>query len=236
MATPHIQAGKGDFAKTVLMPGDPLRAKYIAESFLTDIRCVNEVRGMLGYTGMYEGTKVSVMGSGMGIPSVGIYTHELYHFYDVENIIRIGSAGGLQENVNLRDIVFAEGANTDSNYSSHYGLPGTFCPTATYTLLEKSVSVAREKGISYHVGNVLTTDVFYTCRADQYDRYRDLGTLAVDMETIGLYMNAAEAGKNALSILTISDHLYRKGELSAYERQTCFTDMMEIALRTAISL
>ncbi len=236
MATAHIKAELGDFAKTVLMPGDPLRAKFIADTFLTDVKCVNEVRGMLGYTGKYEGKEVSVMGHGMGIPSIGIYSYELFNFFGVDNIIRVGSAGGMQENVNVRDIIFAMGAHTDSNYGFQFGLPGTFCPTATYDLIEKAVAVAKEKGVTYHVGNVLATDAFYKKNCDEADRYKRLGTLAVEMETVALYMNAAEANKNALTVLTVSDHLYKTEELSSDERQTSFTDMMEIALKTAIQL
>ena len=235
MATPHNQAEKGDFAKTVLMPGDPLRAKFIAENFLTDIKCVNEVRGMLGFTGKYEGNEVSVMGHGMGIPSIGIYTYELFNFYDVENIIRVGSAGGLQDKVNVMDIIFAQGAHTDSNYGFQFGLPGTFAPTASFDILEKAVAIAKEKGVTYHVGDVLSSDAFYK-KCNESELYRNFGALAVEMETPALYMNAAEAGKKALTILTCSDHLFKAQELSAQERQTSFTDMMEIALKTAIQL
>ncbi len=235
MATPHNSAEKGDIAKTVLMPGDPLRAKYIAEHFLTDVKCFNEVRGMLGFTGKYEGKEVSVMGHGMGIPSIAIYTYELYNFYDVGNIMRIGSAGAMQDDMDVMDIVFAMGAHTDSNYGFQYGLPGTFAPTASYKILEKAVAVAKEKGVKYHVGNVLSSDAFYK-NSNESDLYREYGTLAVEMETSALYMNAAEAKKNALAILTISDHLYKQQELSAKERETGFTDMMEIALKTAIQL
>ncbi len=235
MATPHNSAEKGDYAKTVLMPGDPLRAKFIAETFMTDVKCVNEVRGMLGFTGKYEGKDVSVMGHGMGIPSIGIYTYELFNFYDVDNIIRIGSAGGLQDNVNVMDVIFAQGAHTDSNYGFQYGLPGTFAPTASFKILEKAVAIAREKGVTYHVGDVLSSDVFYK-KCNESELYRNYGALAVEMETPALYMNAAEAGKNALTILTVSDHLFKQEELSAQERQTSFTDMMEIALKTAIQL
>ncbi len=235
MATPHNSAEKGDIAKTVLMPGDPLRAKFIAETFLTDVNCFNEVRGMLGFTGKYEGKEVSVMGHGMGIPSIGIYTYELYNFYDVDNIIRVGSAGGLQDDVNVRDIIFAMGAHTDSNYGFQFGLPGTFCPTATYDILEKAVNIAREKGVRYHVGNVLASDAFYK-KCNESELYKNMGALAVEMETVALYMNAAEAHKNALTILTVSDHLFKIEDLSAQERQSSFTDMIEIALKTAIQL
>ena len=235
MATPHNNAEKGDIAKTVLMPGDPLRAKFIAETFLSDVKCFNEVRGMLGFTGKYEGKEVSVMGHGMGIPSIGIYTYELFNFYDVDNIIRVGSAGGLKDDVNVMDIIFVQGAHTDSRYGYQYGLPGTFSPTASFDILEKAVAVAREKNLKFRVGDVLSTDAFYK-KCNEAELYKNLGALAVEMETPALYMNAAEAGKNALTILTISDHLFKTEELSAKERETGFTDMMEIALKTAIQL
>ena len=235
MATPHNNAEKGDIAKTVLMPGDPLRAKFIAETFLSDVKCFNEVRGMLGFTGRYEGKEVSVMGHGMGIPSIGIYTYELFNFYDVDNIIRVGSAGGLKDDVNVMDIIFVQGAHTDSRYGYQYGLPGTFSPTASFNILEKAVAVAREKNLKFRVGDVLSTDAFYK-KCNEAELYKNLGALAVEMETPALYMNAAEAGKNALTILTISDHLFKTEELSAKERETGFTDMMEIALKTAIQL
>ena len=236
MSTPHNNAEKGDFAETVLMAGDPLRVKFIAENYLNEVRCVNDIRGMYAYTGKYMGTPVSVMGHGMGIPSIGIYTYELFHFYDVQNIIRIGSAGSLQEYVNLKDIVFAVGAHTDSNYGFQYGLHGTFCPTASYGLLERALAIAREKDIKCHVGNILTSDVYYADNCDEFDRYRDLGALAVDMETSALYMNAAEAKKNALAMLTISDCIYKEEDMSADDRQTGFNDMIEIALMLAAPL
>ena len=182
MATPHNSAEKGDIAKTVLMPGDPLRAKFIAENFLTDVKCFNEVRGMLGFTGKYQGKEVSVMGHGMGIPSIGIYTYELFNFYDVDNIIRVGSAGGLKEDVNVMDIVFAMGAHTDSNYGFQFGLPGTFCPTASYDLLEKAVNIAREKKVKFHVGNVLSSDAFYK-KCNESELYKNMGALAVEMDS-----------------------------------------------------
>ncbi len=235
MGTTHNSAEKGDIAKTVIMPGDPLRAKFIAENFLSDVKCFNEVRGMLGFTGKYDGKEVSVMGHGMGIPSIGIYTYELFNFYDVENIIRVGSAGGLRDDVNARDIVFVQGAHTDSRYGFQYGLHGTFSPTANYRILEKAVAIAREKQVKFHVGDILATDAFYK-KCDEAERYKNLGTLAVEMETPALYMNAAEAGKNALTILTISDHLFKDQNLSPQERQTSFTDMMEISLKTAVQL
>ena len=175
------------------------------------------------------------MGHGMGIPSIGIYTYELFNFYDVDNIIRVGSAGGLQDKVNVMDIIFAQGAHTDSNYGFQFGLPGTFAPTASFDILEKAVAIAKEKGVTYHVGDVLSSDAFYK-KCNESELYRNFGALAVEMETPALYMNAAEAGKNALTILTCSDHLFKDQELSAQERQTSFTDMMEIALKTAIQL
>ena len=233
--TPHINAPEGAFARTVLMPGDPLRSKFIADNYLQDAVLVNNVRGVQGYTGAYKGKKVSVMASGMGMPSIGIYSYELFNFYGVENIIRIGSAGSLQENVNVKDLVFAMAASSDSSYGNQYRLPGSFSPAADFGLLEKAVAAARELGVTFHVGNVLSTDVFY--RNDNInDLYRDMGVLACEMESAALYMNAAEAKKKALTILTVSDHLYKNESMSAEERQTSFRDMMEVALRTAIRL
>ena len=228
--TPHIAAKEGDFAKTVLMPGDPLRAKYIAETYLEDVTCFNTVRNMFGYTGKYKGKEISVMGGGMGMPSIGIYSYELYHFYDVDQIIRIGSAGGLQDDVNVMDIVIGMGACTDSNYASQYGLPGTFAPIADYGLLEKAVEIARAKGASVKVGNILSSDIFYNDDKGVNDKWRRMGVLAIEMEAAALYMNAARAGKKALCMLTVSDHLYKEDNLSADERQTGFGQMMEIAL------
>lgn len=235
ISTPHNSAKAGDIAKTVIMPGDPLRAKYIAENYLQDPQCYNSVRGMLGYTGTYKGKKISVQGHGMGMPSIGIYTYELYNMYDVENIIRVGSAGGIKNDVRLRDIVFAMGASTDSNYAHQYQLKGTYAPTATYSLLEKAVAIAKEKNTKYHVGNVLTSDVFYGDSVTPLDWGR-MGVLAVEMEAAALYMNAAKANKNALCILTISDEVHSGQELSAHDRQVSFTSMMEIALELASSL
>lgn len=233
MGTPHNAAEKGQIAKTVLMPGDPLRAKYIAETYLENPVCFNTVRNMFGYTGTYKGKEVSVMGSGMGIPSIGIYSYELYNFYDVEKIIRIGSAGGIQDDVNVMDIVIGMGACTNSNYADQYQIPGTFAPIPDYELLEKAVNAAREKGANVKVGNVLSSDVFYNDREDFNDRWKRMGVLAVEMEAAALYMNAARAGKKALCILTVSDHLYKEASLSAKERETGFHQMMEIALETA---
>ena len=230
MSTPHNEAGKGEIAKTVLMPGDPLRAKYIADHYLEGARCFNTVRNMLGYTGTYHGKEVSVMGGGMGMPSVGIYSYELYHFYDVESIIRIGSAGALQDELNARDIVIGMGACTNSDYASQYRLPGTYAPIADYGLLKKAVDVAEEKGIPVKVGNILSSDIFYNDDDSVNEKWRRMGVLAVEMEAAALYMNAARAGKKALCILTISDHLFKEQALGARERETSFTQMMEIAL------
>lgn len=230
MSTPHNEAGKGEIAKTVLMPGDPLRAKYIADHYLEGARCFNTVRNMLGYTGTYHGKEISVMGGGMGMPSVGIYSYELYHFYDVESIIRIGSAGALQDELNARDIVIGMGACTNSDYASQYRLPGTYAPIADYGLLKKAVDVAEEKGIPVKVGNILSSDIFYNDDDSVNEKWRRMGVLAVEMEAAALYMNAARAGKKALCILTISDHLFKEQSLDARERETSFTQMMEIAL------
>lgn len=232
MATPHNTAEKGDIAKTVLMPGDPLRAKFITENYLENVKCFNEVRGMLGFTGTYQGKEVSVMGHGMGIPSIAIYTYELFNFYDVDNIIRVGSAGGIQDNVNMKDIVIAMAATTDSSYADQFGIPGHFAPTADFGLLEKAVAAARERGVSFHVGNVSSSDTFYR-DDDVNDNLKKMGILCAEMETTALYCNAARAGKHALTILTISDHLYKKEAMSPEERQTSFRDMMEIALKVA---
>ena len=228
--TPHNAARGGDIAQTVLMPGDPLRAKFIAEQYLTDVTCFNQVRNMLGFTGSYQGKRVSVMGGGMGMPSIGIYSYELYHFYGVESIIRIGSAGGLSDAVKVRDVVAGVAASTNSNYASQYKLPGTFAPTADFDLLERAVAAARERKLPIRPGNILSSDTFYTDDASDNDAWKRMGVLCVEMEAAALYMNAARAGKKALCLLTISDHLYTGESLSAQERQTSFRDMMEIAL------
>ena len=237
MATPHISAEKGDFAKTVLMPGDPLRARFIAENFLEDAVLVNNVRGVQGYTGTYKGTRVSVMASGMGCPSIGIYSYELFAFYGVENIIRVGSAGALTERLKVRDIVAGIGSNTDSNYAAQYGMPGTLAPTADYTLLSAAVEAAKKKGIEMHVGNLLCSDVFYGEGGKEKTlEWGKMGTLAVEMESTALYLNAARLGKRALVICTISDHLVTGEETTSEERQNTFTQMMEIALDTAVRM
>ena len=231
--TAHNSAKAGDFAKTVLMPGDPLRAKYIAETYLENPRQVNAVRNMFGYTGTYKGKEISVMGGGMGMPSIGIYSYELFNFYDVDQVIRIGSAGALQDNIKLMDVVIGMGACTDSNYAYQYGLPGTFAPIADYELLNRAVETAKRQGTNVVVGNVLSSDVFYNAMSNVNDLWRSMGVLAVEMEAAALYMNAAKAGKKALCMLTISDHLYTGESLSAEDRQLGFGKMMEIALELA---
>ena len=232
--TPHIEAKKGQIAQTVIMPGDPLRAKFIAENFLTSAEQYNGVRGMLGYTGMYKGTRLSVMGSGMGIPSMGIYAHELFTFYDVERIIRVGTAGGIASDLALRDVVMAMGACTDSNFMQQYGLPGTFAPTASYELLRVAVKSARAAGVEYKVGNVLTSDTFYGDDPDAMSAWHKMGVLAVEMEAAGLYAVAARLGKQALAILTISDLVFTHEATSPEERQESFTEMMKIALDASV--
>ena len=231
--TPHIGAKKGDFAKTVLMPGDPLRAKFIAETYLENPRLVTSVRNMLGYTGTYKGKEISVMGGGMGIPSIGIYSYELFNFYDVDQIIRIGSAGAMQDDLNVMDIVIGMGACTDSNYVSQYKLPGHYAPIADYELMRRAIEVAEAQGTKYVVGNVLSSDAFYNADETASRKWRDMGVLCVEMEAAALYMNAVKAKKKALCILTISDHLFKEAALSAEERQVGFGKMMEIALELA---
>lgn len=235
--TPHISAKKEDIAKTVLMPGDPLRAKFIAETFLESPVLVNNVRGVQGHTGTWKGVPVTVMASGMGIPAIGIYSWELYNFYDVDNIIRIGSAGAMRDDLKLMDIVAGQGACTDSNFAHQFELNGTFAPIADYTLLSNCVEAAKEKGIDMKVGNILSSDNFYSpSNYDDSTKWRDMGVMAVEMEAAGLYMNAARAGKRALCICTISDHLYRSEALSSEQRQLSLTQMIEIALDTAVKM
>ena len=235
MGTPHNEAAKGDFAKTVLMPGDPLRARFIAETFLDQPRLVNNVRGVQGWTGTYQGVPVSTMASGMGIPSIGIYSHELFHFYGVENIIRVGTTGALTDKLKLRDLVVAQGACTDSNFAHHLGLPGVFAPIADFTLLETAVSTAREMGVEPPVGNILSSDVFYYKHGSGLE-WAPMGVLAIDMETAGLYATAAEAGKRALTICTVTDNLVTGEALPPEERQSSLHQMMEIALGTAVKM
>ena len=236
--TPHINAKKEDIAKTVLMPGDPLRAKFIADTFLTDARLVNNVRGVQGHTGTWKGVPVTVMASGMGMPAIGIYSWELFNFYDVDNIIRIGSAGALQDELQLRDIVAGQGACTNSNYIKQFGLgEGTFAPIADFLLLSKAVEAAREHSVELKVGNILSSDTFYSAEGEsKSDYWKRMGVLATEMEAASLYANAAYARKRALCICTISDHIYRPEELSAEDRQNSFTQMMEIALDTAVKM
>lgn len=234
--TPHINAKPEDFGKTVLMPGDPLRSKFIAETFLDDPVLVNNVRGVQGYTGFYQGEKISVMASGMGMPSIGIYSYELYNFFDVDNIIRVGSAGAMQKNIHVREIVLGQAACTDSRYAEQFGLAGTFAPIASYPLLRACAETAGELGLTYHVGNLLSSDRFYGDDPKANESWMKMGVMAVEMEAAALYMNAARAGKNALAICTISDHLLTGKCTSAQERQTSFTDMMRLALETARKL
>ena len=203
--TPHNSAVKGEIAKTVLMPGDPLRAKFVAENFLTDVKQFNSVRNMFGYTGKYNGKEVSVMGSGMGMPSIGIYSYELFNFYDVENIIRIGTTGAIHDDLDLGDLVIAQGSCTDSNFAKHFNLPGTFAPIASFKLLRGAVDAAEKLGVKYMVGNVLSSDVFYNETFDSFIQWKKMGVLCAEMESAALYMNAAQAGKNALCVLTVSD-------------------------------
>ena len=240
--TPHIKAVPEDFAETVLMPGDPLRAKFIAENFLTDARLVNNVRGVQGYTGLYENTPVSVMASGMGMPSIGIYSYELYSFFGVKNIMRIGSAGAMNENIRVRDIVMGMGACTNSNFAHQYHLPGTFASICSYRMLKTCADTAEEMGVRYHVGNLLSSDTFYNDTEGvpegmlSQKAWSKMGVMAVEMEAAALYMNAARLGKNALAICTISDHLITGEATTAEERQNSFTEMMELALKTAVKL
>lgn len=231
--TPHIAAKSGDIAKTVLMPGDPLRAKFIAENYLDDSVCFNTVRNMLGFTGTYKGKKVSIMGSGMGMPSIGIYSYELFNFYDVDNIIRIGSAGGIADDIKLRDIVIGMGASTNSKYADQYKLPGTFAPIADFGLLRKAVEIAEKLKIKTVVGNVLSSDTFYDDNSEVNFLWKKMNVLCVEMESAALYMNAARAKKKALCIFTISDLVFTGEALSAIERQNTFHDMMKIALELA---
>lgn len=231
--TPHIDATPDQIAPTVLMPGDPLRARFVAENFLEDPRLFNNVRGIQGYTGRWRGVPVSVMASGMGMPSIGIYSYELFHFFRVEQILRIGSAGALSPQVHLRDLVFGMGACTNSAYGEQFGLGGSFAPLADFGLLEGAVALARERGLSHHVGNLLSSDTFYDDDEERTLRWSKMGVLAVEMEAAALYMNAARAGKKALAICTVSDSLITGEATSAQERQESFTHMMELALDLA---
>ncbi len=236
MATPHNTAKIGDIARTVIMPGDPLRAEYIAETYLDNVRKFNSVRNIYGYTGIYKDVELSVMASGMGMPSMGIYSYELFKFYDVDTIIRIGSAGTISDKVDLRDIVLAMGTCTDSNYAMQYRLPGLYAPIADFGLLHTAYEQAGLYGIWTEVGNVVSTDVFYNDNTEYNKSWSKMNVLAVEMESAALYMNAARTGKNALAILTVSDHMITGEETTAEERQNSFTQMMEIALNTAVAV
>ena len=242
-STPHINVSDEiGFGKTVLMPGDPLRSKFIAENFLENPVLVNNVRGVHGYTGYYKGVKVSVMASGMGMPAIGIYSHELFNFFGVENIIRVGSAGAIQEDIHLYDLVIAQGACTDSNFASQFHFPGTFAPIADFTLLTEAVKAAENNGAVYHVGNVNSSDVFYgdhkevPTGLDTLYNQKKMGVMALEMEAAALYMNAARYGKRGLCICTISDHIITGEETSAQQRQTAFTTMMKVALDVAVAM
>ncbi len=234
--TPHINAKPGDFAKTVLMPGDPLRSKFIAETFLENPTLVNNVRGIQGYTGTYKGTKVSVMASGMGMPSMGIYSYELFNFFEVDNIIRIGSTGGMIPEVKIRDLVFGMGACTNSDYAAQFNLPGNYAPIADYKLLSTAIEVASEHKARFHVGNILSADTFYHPDPTFNERWVRMGVMAVEMEAAALYMNAAFAGKRALAMMTVSDNLATGEATTAEERQNSFTQMMKVALDTAVRM
>ena len=235
MPTPHNSAVKGDFAKTVLMPGDPLRAKFIAETFLENPRLVNNVRGVQGYTGSYKGVPVSVMASGMGMPSIGIYSYELLSQYDVDNIIRVGSAGAIQKELTLGDVVAGMGACTNSNYAAQYGLGGTFAPIADFALLSAAVQSAKELGVNMPVGNLYSSDTFFDASASSLKR-AEMGVLAIEMEAAALYCNAAYTKKRGLSICSISDNIVTGEELSPEQRQTSFTAMMKLALEAAVKM
>ena len=231
--TPHNGAMPGDFAKTVLMPGDPLRAKFIAETYLENPKLVTSIRNVYGYTGTYEGKRVSVMASGMGIPSIGIYCYELFNFYGVESIIRVGSAGAYHPDLKLFDIIIGQGACTDSNFAAQYNLPGTFAPIADFGLLRKAVDACEKAGARYMVGNLMSSDVFYNDDPEAWKKWRQMGVLGAEMEAAALYITAARAGKKALAIDTISDILGTKEEATPEQRQTAFDQMIRVALAVA---
>ncbi|GLX83646.1 purine-nucleoside phosphorylase [Thalassotalea eurytherma] len=234
MATPHISAQKNDFAKTVLMPGDPLRAKFIAENFLENVKEVNAVRNMFGYTGTYKGKEVSVMGSGMGVPSISIYATELFKQYNVESIIRIGSCGAVRDDIKVRDIIVGMSASTDSNVNRQRLKGADFAPCADFGLLRNVADTADKMGINIHVGNIFTADLFYTPNPEMFGLMEKNGILAVEMEAAGLYGVAAECGKKALTVLTVSDHIKTGEETTAEERQTTFKEMMELTLESVL--
>ena len=236
MVTAHNSAKKGDFAKTVLMPGDPKRSRFIAENFLENAVLVNDVRGIQGYTGTYKGVPVSVMASGMGMPSMAIYSYELFNFYDVENIIRVGSAGSINKDISINDIVIGMGACTTSAFARQYNLGGDFSAICSYELLKQCMNTAEELGLrdKCHVGNIISSDAFYGESPDFIKKWGDMGVMAIEMEAAALYMNAAQAGKNALAVCTVSDHLLKGEALSSEEREKSFTEMMKLALETAV--
>lgn len=234
MPTPHIEAQAGDFAETVLMPGDPLRAKFIADNFLDDVKCVTKVRNMFGYTGTYKGKRISVMGSGMGVPSISIYATELYKDYGVEKIIRIGSCGAVRDDIKIRDIVIGMAASTDSNVNRQRISNVDFAACADFSLLKSVVDTAEKLGKAVHVGNIFTADLFYTPQPEIFATLEKYGVLAVEMEAAGLYGVAAEYGKKALTVLTVSDHIKTGEQTTAEERQTTFKDMMEITLESIL--
>ncbi len=231
--TPHIDAAPGDFAPTVLMPGDPMRSKYIARNYLDGAKLVNDVRGVQGYTGTYKGVPVSVMASGMGQPSIGIYSYELFNFFGVQNIIRVGSCGGFSKELHVKDIVLAMGACTNGNFAAQYELPGTFCPIADFGLLTAAAGCCEAKGVRYKVGNILASDVFYD-DSDSGMKWAKMGVLGVDMESAALYCNAARSGRRALSICAVSDSFVYDECMSAEGREKSLTDLIEISLETAI--
>ena len=239
--TPPIRATPEQFGKTVLMPGDPIRSRFIAENFLQDAVLVNNVRGVQGYTGLYKDTPVSVMASGMGMPSIGIYSHELFNAFDVDNIIRVGSAGSIQKDVKVMDVIIGMGACTDSNFGMQFRLPGTFAPLADFGLLSKCVEKAKALNMdNYHVGNVLSSDLFYEDNLNlpgymqSVELWGKMGVLAFEMESAALYMNAARYGKHALAIFTVSNHILTGEDLTPEQRETSFTDMINLALETAV--
>ncbi|CAB0491097.1 purine-nucleoside phosphorylase [Corynebacterium diphtheriae] len=232
-STPHINPKGVDIAETVLLPGDPLRAKFIADTYLEDVVQFNSVRNMLGFTGTYQGTPVSVMGSGMGMPSIGIYSYELINFFDARNVIRVGSIGAMQKDIDLYEIIVAASASTDSNFLEQYNLPGTYAPTASWTLLKAFMDEADRKGKKVHVGNILSSDVFYNADSTVNERWARMGVLGVEMESAALYSIAAYAGANALGVFTVSDNLFTGARTTAEERESAFTDMMELALPLA---
>ncbi|CAB0534888.1 purine-nucleoside phosphorylase [Corynebacterium diphtheriae] len=232
-STPHINPKGVDIAETVLLPGDPLRAKFIADTYLEDVVQFNSVRNMLGFTGTYQGTPVSVMGSGMGMPSIGIYSYELINFFDARNVIRVGSIGAMQKDIDLYEIIVAASASTDSNFLEQYNLPGTYAPTASWTLLKAFMDEADRKGKKVYVGNILSSDVFYNADSTVNERWARMGVLGVEMESAALYSIAAYAGANALGVFTVSDNLFTGARTTAEERESAFTDMMELALPLA---